>query len=1151
MRDTNQWWRPLYNELKDYYEKDNLPENLPSLFKAEFGIWLASTLELPSKDIWAVLGMSNFVNAGWTEKEKSLIAVSSFYISDDRRSWNEGIQRYSSFDAKLRLFDLSDDNGHIIKQLPLSVLTKKRLDFYQKLATTPPPLARLSREFAEPGKKYFYKVRTADNRRVIREVNLPVEWKQYPPQEQSFININLPDPGKIRVELSELKEVAQLLDDIENASIICPPLLSPGNWCERLDNISLKLFRQQGKLEESPELQLERTVHLPGTLSVGKSTLAFLMAVWSVYKGYRITLVLNDVSSILKFVNEINQHLLHPVLKEQPNLLPIFEKAEHARYRDTGRGSSFAVPILGRSAKAKHIDQLYQDSFEEAKRKNVSHLDHYGWRYLSTACALDSHSLASDDFAGPIPAGEFPCDRLGEASSNGKQIEQDRLCPLLNICPVQQSSKDLPSAPIWVCSPASLVSAKITGNLLPHKMSYYELVYRTSDIVIIDECDQAQSTFDDIFLPDSILAGPGQGHLLNDLAQRVAQMRTDQRSLPDLASRKWVRAVELANSVTDQIYDVLTAPSSGQIRKWIGEGVFWNMNLFSSITWDLMGVKPEDCTQLEKHKHEEWLNILGQFASAPLDFENLEKEELLQELNQIASTLIATGHTKQIQIRCMEWVQLAQQEIRATSKEDPRLVISNDDNYWSSTAGKLEFAILVCILDDQLTLVELNWSAAPPDLNLDDYTSLQDRDRELRPFIPGPPTGRIFGFQYKHEKYRPVVDGILRRIRFAGMGRWALMHFHDLFLNVDGIKGPQALLLSGTSWSPSSPFFHVHVVPQGILDTTHEEKHVTDWLFKPVTTPKGIYVSISGAFGDQRHEQLQTAARLISRPDQTISRVLTEILHREQNSGSSIWVDRQRVLILTGSYDEAFTVASMIQQTQPGLHVACMSRGDELLDSSNSGFIKIGTGEVNRFALLYPESKVLIAPIDAIGRGRNILNQAGKAAFGSIFFLIRSLLPPNDPSADARHLMHWVLSKKIVTVPRNEFGATAEDFRRQARQEWYRLMSTKQTWRNMEDGDRKKLASTLFTRVWQAIGRGIRGNVPVIVVFIDSKWAPESAKDKSDSARSSLLIAMRECYEPLIKNGQARTFDTQVATALYSEPVYGLQQIRGLDSENK
>ena len=1148
MRDTNQWWRPLYNDLKNFYEKGNLPENLPTLFQTEFGIWLAFTLNLLPKDIWAVFGMANFIDGDWTDDEKKIIAISSFYISNDRRSWNEDIQRYQTFDSKIRLFDL-DNEEKCIKQIPPNVLTKRRLEFFQKLATTPPPLTRSGKEFAEPGKKYFYKIRTADNRRVIREVVLPNEWGQLTQKPENFLNINLPNPEKIMVKFAELREIARFLDELEAVSKLHPPLIPLGHWRERLDNIGLKIFSHRGHLKDSSELLLENTVHLPGTLSVGKSTLAFLLAVWSVYKGYRITLILNDVSSILRFVNEINQRLLHPVLRQKTHLFPMIEKADYARYQNTIRGSSFAVPILGRSSKAKHIEQLYQDSYEEAKRKNVSHINHYGWHYLNTACAIESHSLVSDDYAGPIPAGEFPCEKLGEASSDGRQIAQDKLCPLVNICPVHQSSRDIPTAPIWVCSPASLVSSKIPSNLLPYKMSYYELVYRASDIVVIDECDQAQSTFDDIFLPDSILAGPGQGHLLNDLAQRVAHMRNDQRSLPDLASRKWVRAVEIANSVTDQIYDVLTGPSSGQIRKWIGEGVFWNMNLFSMITWELMGIRPEDCTHQQKHQHEEWLNILGQFASAPLDFENLEKEELLRELNQIASTLIATGHTKQIQVRCAEWVQLARKNMRANTKEDPRLVSLNNDNYWSSTAGKIEFAILVCLLDDQLTLVELNWSAAPQDLNLDDYTSLQDRDRELRPFIPGPPTGRIFGFQYKHEKYRPVIDGILRRIRFVGMGRWAIMHFHDLFLSVDGIKGPQTLLLSGTSWSPSSPFFHVHVTPTGILETRHDEKHVTDWLFKPVTTSKGTYVSISGAFGDQRQEQLQTAARLISRPNQTISQVLAEISHRQQNGVAEVWRDRQRILILTGSYDEAFTVTSIIQQTQPSLHAACMSRGDELLESAHSGFLKIGTGEVNRFALLYPESKVLVAPIDAIGRGRNILNQAGKAAFGSIFFLIRSLLPPNDPSADARHLMHWVLSKRAVMVSRELFGVAAEDFRRQARLEWYRLMSTKQTWRNMEDDDRNKLASTLFTRVWQAVGRGIRGNVPVIVVFVDSKWAPESTKEKSDSARTSLLIAMRECYEQLIQNGQARSVANQVATALYSEPIHGLQQIHGLGSD--
>jgi hypothetical protein len=1148
MRDTNQWWRPLYNDIKEHFNKENLPQNLPSLFKTEFGIWLAVELGLHPNNIWAVLAMSNYVNSNWTEDEKSMIAISSFYISDDRRSWNESIQRYRALDSNIRLFDV-DQGGSISGHIPFNVLTKKRDGFYRKLSTTPPVYKKSGKEYAEPNKKYFYKIRTTDNRRIIREVTLPAEWAKYVPQADRFFDINLPDPRPIVIRFDELLEISRFLDTLEDKSKLHPPVLNSGKWVERFDNIILKKFQEKGLLQESHELLLENTFHLPGTLSVGKSTLAFLIAVWSVIKGYRITLVFNDVSSILRFTNEINQRLLHPFLRENPDLLPHMEKAEISRFANTGRGSSaIAVPILGRSSRSNHIEQMYQDSFEDAKRKNVSHLDHYGWRYLSTACAVDAYSLVTEDFIGPIPTGEFPCERLSENNSDGKSTAIDRICPLLGICPVHEASRDLAFAPIWVCSPASLVSSRIFSNMLPYTMSYYELVYRMSDIVIIDECDQVQSTFDDIFLPSSILAGPGQGHLLNDLAQRVAHMKIDKRSLPDQASRKWVRSMEVANSVTDQIYDILTTPSSGQIRKWIGEGVFWNMNLFSMITWQLMGVKPEDCTSKQKHQHEEWLNRLGKFASSPLDFENLEEDELLFSLNQIASALVASGHTKQIQIRCTSWVEQAQKEIRTSKQKDPRSVLSDEENYWSSIAGKLEFAILVCVLDDQLTLVELNWSAAPSELNLDEYSSLQERDRELRPFILAPPTGRIFGFQYKHEKFRPVVDGILRRIRFAGMGRWALMHFHDLFWNVDKVKGPQTLLLSGTSWSPSSPFFHVHIPPQGILDTKLQEKHVTDWLFKPVSTPRGIFVSISGAFGDQRQEQLQTAARLISRPGQAISQVLYEIEKREKNNGTNIWNDRQRILILTGSYKEAFTVAMTIQQAQPNLQVAYMSRGDELMELSSTGLLKVGTGEVNRFALLYPESKVFVAPIDAIGRGRNILNPAGKAAFGSIFFLIRSLLPPNDPSADARHLMHWILSKENIQVARESFGIAAEDFRQQARTEWYRLMSTKQTWKNMEDDDRQKLASTLFTRIWQAVGRGIRGNVPVIIVFVDSKWAPESAKDKADSARTSLLLAMRECYEGLIFSNDPFRRENQIATALYNEPISGLQQIQGIGS---
>src|SRR5258705_14005479 len=109
MRETNLWWHPLQSEMQSHINKENLPQNFPSLFKAEFGIWLADMLRLHPKDIWAVLDMSDFIDSEWTQDEKSMIAISSFYISDDRRSWNEGIQRYRTYDPKLRLFDIDED----------------------------------------------------------------------------------------------------------------------------------------------------------------------------------------------------------------------------------------------------------------------------------------------------------------------------------------------------------------------------------------------------------------------------------------------------------------------------------------------------------------------------------------------------------------------------------------------------------------------------------------------------------------------------------------------------------------------------------------------------------------------------------------------------------------------------------------------------------------------------------------------------------------------------------------------------------------------------------------------------------------------------------------------------------------------------------
>ena len=1192
MRQTNKWWRPLYDELKNSLGKDDVPDSAPTLFRVECGLWLSIRLDIPPVDLWATIGLSDFIDANWTDGERRFISIARYYLSDDRHSWRAALELYRNFEPKFRLYDLSEDLSDATSIYPPSAYTLNRENFYSSLLSTPLEYKTVEIQAASCGQRYRYKVKNNENQRFVRDVYVPEEWSDFigdwavPDKDQLYLK-GKPSKENICIHFDQLAEIASFLDNLEEASVSTKSKLSVGNWKQRLSSIQLRLFNSQNQLEISRVLELSGNIHLPGTLSVGKSTLAFLISVWCVINQYRITLILNDVSSILSMANELNQHLLHPLVLEGKISLP--NGLGPRAVESTTRGattSPIAVPILGKTSRDKHVKQLYQDTFEDAAKMHSSHASHWGWRWLDTKCAIDALSSDAGDFRGPIPLGQEPCERLLLVDENNSDDDingSSLICPLLGKCPVHQASRDLPTAFVWLTSPAALISSYVSRNITSKRITYYELVYRCSDVVIVDECDQAQSNIDGLFLPVNILAGPGQTHLLNDLTQRVASMRSDKRSLHENSSRRWVRAVEIANIVTDQIYDVLTSPETGQIRNWIGDGIFWNMNLFAIVLWDLLEIDSTETTAEQRQLHEKLLNRLSKFVSSPLQSDEWDNDELLADLGQIAQILITSGHGAGSKQKCIKWISKARETFVSKKLDSsamvPRVVESTtrgptdlgrnetdplkDTQYWDSLAGRLEFVILVSILDDQLTLVELDWGSAPELLNLDAYSSLQDRDKELRPVLPPPPTGRIFGFQYKREKFHPANEGILRRIRFPAMGRWALLHLHDLFLATDGVAGPHVLMLSGTSWSPMSPFFHVDQKPAGVLEAVTEKPIVSEWIFRPTTSRTGKFLSISGSHGNRRQEILEHVSAALAQSggalDETLRLIKDKSLQATRDSDDKSWQDRERILLLTGSYEESALVASMMHQTQPNLKVCQMIRSGASADEDDENDItwlnlstqKVGHADVNRFALLYPDAKVLVAPIDAVGRGRNILNKNKVAAFGCIVFLVRSLLPPNDPASDARRLMFWSQKNFPIQIERTDFGACAEKIRQDARNEWHRLLINKQTWVEMASADREMLASTLFTRMWQAIGRGIRGNVPVVVLFVDSKWAPESTYGREDTPETSLLMAMQECFTPYLTGRKGNTFEQQLAKALYTEPLDGIKNIRGMIVEPK
>jgi len=61
------------------------------------------------------------------------------------------------------------------------------------------------------------------------------------------------------------------------------------------------------------------------------------------------------------------------------------------------------------------------------------------------------------------------------------------------------------------------------------------------------------------------------------------------------------------------------------------------------------------------------------------------------------------------------------------------------------------------------------------------------------------------------------------------------------------------------------------------------------------------------------------------------------------------------------------------------------------------------------------------------------------------------------------------------------------------------------------------------------IGRGIRLRMPVEVYFVDAAWAPNSAEGRPETARSSVLVAMREVLATCLAARDADQRDTYQA----------------------
>jgi hypothetical protein len=1115
MRSTYGLWGRLEKELRKHLKGVDTTDSLGArqICEVELGLYLLSQVApaAPARALWVLLTgyefplpelqcLSKQQHSMWNIVRHILLHFKN------ARHWEDMLERYRNVDERLRLYDI-DGNYEQFTKRTISI-EARREDVYYSVSQQPLPHVTRKLHWAEAGNTYL----CVDKRRRTH-VTIPADLPLPPPPQGHPLSGKASRPP-LCIPWDELLATAQWMDE---------QLTQGGyprrDWHKTMLRVRLHISQdEESEFVRVDALQLAGTMHVIGMVSSGKSTLMDVLAVWAARNGYRITLVVGDVIAVFDRVQQFARFGLQ------------------------------AAPILGASNRRRHLDRLHRVLTSEQSQHPLLH-QHVGFDYTSTTCLLDGLR----NTAKPFELESMPCLTLTPLSApedteeEQAEAQDDEVCacPLYGVCPYHQAQRDLVEAAIWVATPSSLVYTNVAPQLNSERLRFLELVYRRSDLIVIDEIDRVQVQLDQIFSPSLTLMSRGKDSWLGSILQKVTQ-RLSEEGLGQFryeGVKAWAKELGAAQGAVYSIYDLLQ--NEPALHNWVerGHDYFSGLTLLEKLTIELTGIPKGPQSSPYKHKDFEafWVPF-KKFLDDPLGDRGPEDHELAQLARQVIAV-----RDKKARQDLLDW--LKRQKTIPLSEQELR-----------DYALRLEFAIMLEVLSDRLDTLIREWKQVEAILGLEGSSPVlfHRPPEDYAAFIPDAPMGNILGFQYIRPSDDPNGPGDLRFFRCMGVGRWLVLHLHDLFAS-DGLAGPHTLLLSGTSWAGASPSYHVQVPVTGVLLAPDEEVAAINnstFELKILLNRQQQPIGISGKKGQQRIHALQEMLYALSYQEKMGNITLPSLLEQKRNE---LPEGRQRILLLVGSYDEAEKAYEFLAQQRRDWEdhmVYLVSDDDEFESEWRTHHRRLQRGLVDRFART--GAWLLIAPLLAVERGHNILNEEKQAAIGAVYFLIRPHPRPDDINYIIHAINRWAVEKHqdlpwIRTVCNGNtptLEQVGKAFRTEAFRQWRYLVRMPLRYSTLPFDARRALIWSQQVSIWQVIGRLVRGGCEAQVFFCDAKFAPRTANlsEEDEGESTSLLFGMREVLRPYFDtaNQSISRREKDLVRILY-EPLYqALEKMEGI-----
>ena len=679
-------------------------------------------------------------------------------------------------------------------------------------------------------------------------------------------------------------------------------------------------------------------------------------------------------------------------------------------------------------------------------------------------------------------------------------------CPLRATCPVHIGERAIPQADVWIMTPQALLQSEPGPLASTHRMRWLEFVQHHCDVLMVDEADRILGAWDHSFMPAQDLQDPEEGWAGVERPIDAAKSQHPARWHTTERAKGVVRRANRASQALDELlHRFYGSEGSRAVILGLGNRVWNEQSLLWGVAEALHGIEPGRDTEVSTLA---LARALYMDHLAPLMApQGAGADVSVGELEDVRTALLNGQSAEQVTDRLAKWA------AATLPYEVPADVLERSVNLFSLGVWAHEFSEASrFVVDHSAALLGDEFGIDLPDWGLTEARAI----RSYLSIVPDMPMGNLVGFQWL-EATEPT-DSRLRMLWCRGLGRWLLHHLHDL-LAPEGVEGPNVLALSATGWSGRSSLFNMNHPPSLVLEVTKaasDRMAGTKFHFTPVEVGYGSRpVRVSGA-GSTAESNLEA---------------IIDALFRERGGlreERRAWIDdilndvedpsRRRAMLVVNSTAQARLVSKRIAQVaavryQDG-HAFVVPDGEGLGRSAHFEQI-LPRGQVETFAKA-TSKVVLVVPMLSIERGVNILNDDANGAFGVVMFLVRPHAPASDPQLALSLLAGEALFQYGQPV---DVDTSIPEARRALHHRFRRLyqrkLSQPMQYSALGSDDRAAFVWNLAVRIWQTIGRGMRGGQPVDVYFVDAAFAPGRAVGDADPPQTSVLAALREELDSL------------------------------------